>query len=361
MLPSTGTIFISPFHDAALYLEQTTKAHFWSKKNFYGVDLSSMFFEAMEEHVGQPVVGPVDPSTLLAPINSCATHRIDFNKDSVDSLKKFTVPFSFVINRNDTLHGLACWFDVGFMFPTSTTRVTLSTAPTAPITHWYQCRLLFQNPMLVRRGQVFAGTCLFVVNDHSSYNITVKAQLKGVGSEITNQFFLHNVLFRCYWASTTPAPTTNTPTSVYDMTSNDLSGLITAPSPYLSSPSFTQTPAWEGGSQYTQPSQTGWLGPTAPLSPRRKMPRLTHQGTITHPSYSLGQDLLHLPLDTRPVSKPGTTTPSRTPHLSYDTFSSGYGSSTVGYNPYYGYGYPSNGYNSNGYNSNPSYGSGSGI
>jgi len=305
------------------------------------VDLSAMFSEAMEEHVGQPVVGPIDPSTLLAPITTCATHRIDFNKDSVESLKNFTVPFSFVINRNETLHGLACWFDVAFMFPGSTTRVTLSTSPTSPITHWYQCRLLFQNPMLVRRGQILSGTCLFVVNDHSSYNITVKAQIKGVGSEITNQFFLHNVLFRCYWAPTTVSTTPTTPTSMYDMTSTDLSGLLTTPPPYLPSGSFTQTPVWGVGSPYPQSSQTGWLGPTAPLSPRRKMPRLSPQGTIPHHSYRTNPDLSY---DTRPSSRPGIAmTPSRTPHLTYDT-TVGYGPS---YNPYYGYGY-SNGY-SNGY------------
>ena len=37
MMPSTGTIFISPFSDQGLYDEQISKVSFWSQKSFYGV------------------------------------------------------------------------------------------------------------------------------------------------------------------------------------------------------------------------------------------------------------------------------------------------------------------------------------
>jgi len=231
-----------------------------------------MFSEAMLEHVGQPVVGPIDPSTLLAPITSCATHRLDFNKDPVELFRNFTIPFSFTINRNDTLHGLACWFDVNFLCHNSTSRITLSTSPTAPVTHWYQCRLVFQTPLNVRRGNVLMGSCLFVANDNSSFDIIVKAQLKGIGSEFVHKFFLHNVLFRCYWASTTPLTTTSTAPPMYDM--NGFSTLSPVSTSYIPTPTYSTNPQWT-----PTPVPQTWFGPSESLSPRRKMARLSTPST----------------------------------------------------------------------------------
>jgi len=305
------------------------------------VDLSGMFGEAMTEHIGQPVVGPVDPSTLLSPITACATHRVDFGKDSVDSLRDFTIPFSFTINRNDTLHGLACWFDVSFMCPNSTTRVTLSTSPTSPITHWYQCRLVFQNPLLVRRGQVLAGSCLFIANENSSYDITVKAQLKGTGSELTNKFFLHNVLFRCYWASTLPSTTSTSSPSLYDIGSSTPSSSTTSYLPTSGAfPSSSPTTWISGGGthQWTQ-SPSGWMGPsTAPLSPRRKIPRLSKQsGSGGMVSYGSGADFSPT-LDLRSTHSRPSLIPSRTPHSVYDHYT--YEPTAYTTDPrYYGYDY----------------------
>ena len=39
MLPSTGSIFICPFTDQALYDEQISKVNFWNQHSFYGIDL----------------------------------------------------------------------------------------------------------------------------------------------------------------------------------------------------------------------------------------------------------------------------------------------------------------------------------
>jgi len=348
MFPSTGTIFISPFTDAALYLEQISKAQFWTNNNFYGVDFSGMFNEAMLEHIGQPVVGPVDPSTLLAPITACATHRLDFNKDPVELLRNFTIPFSFTINRNDTLHGLACWFDVSFICPHSTTRVTLSTSPTAPITHWYQCRLVFQTPLNVRRGNVLMGSCLFVANDNSSFDITVKAQLKGVGSEFVNKFFLHNVLFRCYWASTSPTTTTTSIPSMYDM--NGYSTMSTASTSYLPPTTYSGTPQWT-----PTPGPQTWLGPSESLSPRRKMARLSTPSTNNnnHTNHNNSETSMQVSYNTDyssfdPARSSFVSTPSP---MTYPQNNLGYGYTPNGTNGYtntppryyYGYGTTGNG------------------
>lgn len=56
------------------------------------------------------------------------------------------IPLEFHILKSCTMHGLAFWFDVAFLGSTQT--VWLSTAPTEPLTHWYQV-----NPS----GPVFAN------------------------------------------------------------------------------------------------------------------------------------------------------------------------------------------------------------
>jgi hypothetical protein len=35
--------------------------------------------------------------------------------------------------------------------------IWLSTAPTEPLTHWYQVRCLLQHPLIVKEGQLLAG------------------------------------------------------------------------------------------------------------------------------------------------------------------------------------------------------------
>jgi hypothetical protein len=61
------------------------------------------------------------------------------------------------------MHGFAGWFDLDFCGSTET--VHFSTAPECPGTHWYQCRLLFREPLAVNRGQTVTGTGLVVQSD----------------------------------------------------------------------------------------------------------------------------------------------------------------------------------------------------
>lgn len=42
--------------------------------------------------------------------------------------------------------------------------IWLSTAPTEPLTHWYQVRCLLQSPLFTKAGDTLSGTALLVAN-----------------------------------------------------------------------------------------------------------------------------------------------------------------------------------------------------
>lgn len=68
----------------------------------------------------------------------------------------------FHILEMGTCHGLAFWFDVEFNGTDQ--QVWLSTAPSEPLTHWYQVRCLLMNPIFVKQGQVIGGQVVLVAN-----------------------------------------------------------------------------------------------------------------------------------------------------------------------------------------------------
>lgn len=86
------------------------------------------------------------------------------------------------------MHGFAGWFDLDFCGSTET--VHFSTAPECPGTHWYQCRLLFREPLAVNRGQTVTGTLHFEANEFFSYFIDMTARLEGTDIVTKNRINL---------------------------------------------------------------------------------------------------------------------------------------------------------------------------
>lgn len=72
------------------------------------------------------------------------------------------IDVDFHILDSGTCHGLAFWFDVAFIG--STQQVWLSTAPTEPLTHWYQVRCLLENPLFCKNGQLLSGRVNLIAN-----------------------------------------------------------------------------------------------------------------------------------------------------------------------------------------------------
>ena len=60
-----------------------------------------------------------------------------------------------------------CRFDV--VFDGSNSKLTLTTAPGAPATHWQQMRCLFQQPLSVRDGDCLVGKVTLRATRQQSY------------------------------------------------------------------------------------------------------------------------------------------------------------------------------------------------
>ena len=55
-MPTQGDLYIAPFSDEMLYMEQTSKSQFWQQKVFYSLDLSALRQAALMEYFSQPIV-----------------------------------------------------------------------------------------------------------------------------------------------------------------------------------------------------------------------------------------------------------------------------------------------------------------
>ncbi|KAJ0009495.1 hypothetical protein NQD34_001197, partial [Periophthalmus magnuspinnatus] len=191
MFPSWADVHLAPFSDEQLYFENYARAAFWQQRNFYGINLSPLHNSAVDEFFRQPIVDTFEVQILMS---RSVKHRINFKEATPEDLQRLEIPFMFTLQQSGLVHGLAFWFDLAFQGSKAT--VWMSTAPTEPLTRWYQVRCLFQTPLFAKMGQTLTGTVLLAANDRQSYDIHITATIDQSGFTSGNVLDLKNPFFR---------------------------------------------------------------------------------------------------------------------------------------------------------------------
>ena len=115
----------------------------------------------------------------------------DFYNLSLEELKEFVIDFSFKINKKEVYcHGISGWFDA--IFEGSEHQIILSTNPKSHLTHWYQVRFLFKEPIFLQENTILSGKFKFIVNEQRSYNIILEYSCDNQKEKLKNEVYYLN-------------------------------------------------------------------------------------------------------------------------------------------------------------------------
>lgn len=207
MYPYKGNIYLCPFSDSQLYNDTLNKSKFWLNENFYEVNLSSIYGQAYEHYISQPIVGSISPYCLLSQIMT--KYEIDFTTVSLESLRSFEIPLEWHAQYTGLVHGVAGWFDV--VFPSNNLEIVeqeniLSTSPYVSGTHWHQIRFLLPKPIAMNQNQVLIGKMKWEANDQRSYDLSIELHLRGTDIYMKQNYRLNDQQYCYNYINNNPSP-----------------------------------------------------------------------------------------------------------------------------------------------------------
>lgn len=143
MLPRAAEMWAAP---ASLEAVRAERVGFWS--DVYGFDFSPCAPLAVAAATRESLVRLVPPGEVLAEPQLLA--RFDLASVAAADLKVVYRDLGFEASRAGTLGGLCLWFAVEFEGQAAgRPPVVLSTAPSAPPTHWKQTSVMLPEPLRV--------------------------------------------------------------------------------------------------------------------------------------------------------------------------------------------------------------------
>lgn len=159
ILPSNANLFIS----CGEFAEYSFKyIDFW--EDCYGFDFLPM--KERVTHIPQSVW--TEPDQLLA--YPTIISSIDLHTCPVQS-SFFTSPFRLEVFSTQTMHCFVLWFSVEF--DDMPEKVSLSTSPLDPKTHWNQLQLFLDSPIEIKEGDIIEGSIQYAQNPREQSGLTI--------------------------------------------------------------------------------------------------------------------------------------------------------------------------------------------
>ncbi|XP_043849314.1 protein arginine N-methyltransferase 1-like [Dromiciops gliroides] len=173
IFPDQATLYLTAIEDRQY---KDYKIHWW--ENSYGFDMSCIKDVAIKE----PLVDVVDPKQLVT--NTCLIKEVDIYTVCVDDLT-FTSPFCLQVKRNDYVHALVAYFNIGFTRCHKHTG--FSTSPESLYTHWKQTVFYMEDYLTVKTGEEIFGTIGMRPNakNNRDLDFTIDLNFKGQLCELS--------------------------------------------------------------------------------------------------------------------------------------------------------------------------------
>ena len=154
LLPDKAQIYLAGIQDT---LYKYNKIDSWD--NVYGFNFSILKNPALAE----PIIDNFPNNNIIS--NSCKIFDIDLYTVKVEDLD-FSAGYEIIFNKDDTFNGFVTWFDVEFdKLPN---KITLSTSPYEPSTHWKQVMFYSKNDIEVKKKEKLKGS-ICVIKDKMNF------------------------------------------------------------------------------------------------------------------------------------------------------------------------------------------------